>query len=295
MAVTIDAASDTTAPDTTTADSSQPPQADPTQSPQLRYFKVVRASRVGAHDAPSLAAPASEFIPPHAVVRGALHANGWVRLAEPGDDETDDGDDGAPIGYAATAGGRWVLLHHPTEGAHLEAVRSARFRVAHKAVLVRRAPDTASSVLQIRREGDVLSIHGHLNGWLKVSMPTADARTDEPAWALLRHPTYGLLLSHEEGEIPTFDSPRALRGSFETTPGHVYSGERPERQVIGDMRRELERMRQAVAERERLGSVGGAGGGAGGGSVGSLAINAGLMANAGTCGANGFCCGGDPI
>lgn len=177
---------------------------DDAKETAAKYYKVIHKHAVAVHETMSLASAAVSFKQPGLVIRGIATDEGaehdWVRLA---------------------SGEGYVLANHPTDGKLLETLEPATFKVAHKAVLVRREPSTSSKVLQIKKEGDLLLVDGHLEGWLKVHGVAQDEESSSPlalGWVMIHHQTYGKLVQYLKGEVPTFGDDCAQDGSISATP-----------------------------------------------------------------------------
>ncbi|QDZ20151.1 hypothetical protein HOP50_03g26700 [Chloropicon primus] len=246
------------------------------------YYKVVQKQAVAVHETMSLASAAVSFKQPGHVVRaipvlGRGVESEWVKM---------------------TSGEGYVLAAHPTEGQALEALQPSTFKVVHKTVLVRTEASTSSKVLQIRKEGDLLLVDGHLEGWLKVhnvsqeneaeakSLGEADPLRSAVGWVMVTHSTYGKLVQYLKGEIPTFSDPSAQEGSMKT-PSSVYTGKAAD-PLTERLKLELDQMRMAVQEREKQASRVD-------GDDNLDLMRRGLMANAGQSASGSFCIGGNPV
>jgi len=203
-------------------------------------------------------------LPPGAVVRaegGGAGEEGWLKLT------------------GAAAGGAVV------RASELQPLAPAQFRVAHKAVMVRQKASLSSKVVEIRKEGDVLPVEGHLDGWLKVCPGEACGSF---GWVLLQHPEYGVLMRHVQGEVPTFASPAAVEGRLGATPAAVF-GEKPSQRMVEEMQLLLDNVKRDIAVKEnraREKEV----------QMGRQVetLRKGLMAGSGDMSATGFYVGGEP-
>jgi len=248
-----------------------------------RYYRVAHHHAVAVHETMSLASAAACFKAPGSVLRGTAaesspgeHA--WVRLC---------------------SGEGYVLLEHPTDGTFLQALEPASFKVAHKALLVRKEASTSASVLQIKKEGDTLLVDGHLEGWLKVhslKQASPDADSDMPGsagglveasgWVMIQHPTYGKLVQYLRGNVPTFTDPLAFEGAMDATPSSVYTGKAAD-PLTERMKLELDKMRGVVREKETASDQSR--------DVNFDLIRRGLMSNAGQSSSHSFCVEGNPL
>eukprot|EP00216_Chloropicon_sp_CCMP2111_P002508 CAMPEP_0198235604 /NCGR_PEP_ID=MMETSP1446-20131203/1489_1 /TAXON_ID=1461542 ORGANISM="Unidentified sp, Strain CCMP2111" /NCGR_SAMPLE_ID=MMETSP1446 /ASSEMBLY_ACC=CAM_ASM_001112 /LENGTH=263 /DNA_ID=CAMNT_0043916875 /DNA_START=115 /DNA_END=906 /DNA_ORIENTATION=+ len=231
-----------------------------------KYYKVVHRTSVATYETATLASAASSFKPPGTVVLASAPVegnSGWIKLS---------------------SNGGWMLLQHPVDGSFMEEMKPATFKVVHKAVLIRKHANTSAAVLQIKREGEVVQVEGHLEGWLRVKMGPGHS-----AWALTSHETYGKLLQYVDGEIPTFNGEDALEGTLEATPSSVYTG-RATNALTEELRNQLGALRTQVADQEneeskRNDEV----------VRNYEVVRRGLMANAGQSSSSGFCVGGNPL
>ena len=163
----------------------------------------------------------------------------------------------------------------------------AKFRVAHKAVMVRASASLSAKVKEIKKQGDVLAVEGHLDGWLKV-VPGESCGSS--GWCLLKHPEYGVLVQHSTGQVPTFSGSDCLTGHLDATPPVIYGDNRHAGGVAEEMKAALSSVRKQIAEREDKAAAAGERM-----HRESEVLRKGLMAGSGQMSKSGFYVGGEPV
>jgi len=258
----------------------------------VKYYKVVHKHTVAVHETMSLSSAAVSFKQPGFVVKG-LAAGEDQRSAG-----REEAEGGQQIWVKLSSGEGYMLAKHPTEGQMLEALAPAVFTVTHKAVLIRKDANTSSSVLQIKKQNDIVVVDGHFQGWLKVHNASAGQATStdgeldplfadvSAGWVMIQHPTYGKLLQFTKGEIPTFADEKAFEGSLHATPSSVYTGKVTD-PLTERLKLELDNIKHAVREKEAETANQR-------GNSFDL-VGKGLMSNANQSSSHSFCIGGEPL